>query len=316
MTWTKAEIPSLAGRLAVITGTGGLGFEAAQAFAQAGANVLLAGRSQSKGQAAIERIPQRWPGQSARFVPLDLASLSSVRTFSEGLIDSGQPVDYLINNAGVMGLPARRLTEDGFELQFGTNYLGHFALTLRLLPLLARSNAARVVTVSSSTHKFGRLAFDDLQAERRYNPDAAYAQSKLATLMFALELDRRLKQANLPILSNSAHPGISRTDLMSNGPTGRPVVQFLSHCIERVLGQSSADGVLPVLRAATEPLSAGGEYYGPKGCLEIKGPPALATVSARAQDVAACQRLWEESLKLTRLSMPDLLCQPSRRDAP
>jgi NAD(P)-dependent dehydrogenase (short-subunit alcohol dehydrogenase family) len=313
MSWSESDMPSQQGRFVVVTGTGGLGYEAGRALAQAGAEVVLAGRNPLRGHEAIARIHRTVADAPVRFEQLDLADLASIRTLADRLAERGRPIDILVNNAGVMGFPERRETRDGFELQFGTNHLGHFALTMRLLPLLLKAPAPRVVSLGSSTHKIGRIDFDDLQATKAYSPNGAYGNSKLATLMFALELDRRAKAAGVPLLSNAAHPGIARTDLMSNGPTGRPAVQFLSHLIERLVGQSPAEGTLPVLRAATDPASGGGEYYGPSGFLEIKGPPALASLSKRARDRDTWRRLWEVSEQLTGVGLPQSLRQVAGR---
>lgn len=226
MDWATAQIPSQHRRLYVITGTGGLGYEAALVLARAGAEIVLAGRNRQKGQEAGKGIQGAVADADIRFEALDLASLKSVHAFADRHIEAGKPVDVLINNAGVMGIPTRKTTADGFEMQFGTNYLGHFALTIRLLPLLLKAEAPRVVSLSSSTHRMGKIRLDDLQAEKNYNPNSVYGDTKLAMLMFAFELDRRSKAGGLPLISAAAHPGIARTELMSNGPTGRPVLQF------------------------------------------------------------------------------------------
>ncbi|WP_421123746.1 oxidoreductase [Sphingobium yanoikuyae] len=301
MSWSEADIPSQAGKLFVITGTGGLGFEDASALVRKGTKVILAGRNPAKGKDSITRIRAETPTADIAFEELDLASLESIGAFAGRLLADGRPIDVLINNAGVAIVQKRQETQDGFELQLGTNYLGHFALTMRLMPLLLSAKAPRVVSLSSTTHKMGKIDFDDLQLEKSYGGSAAYAQSKLAMLMFALELDRRAREAGANLISVAAHPGIARTELMNNGPAGRPVLQFFSHLIERLLGQSSAAGALPTLRAATDPAVQSGEYYGPKGFLEAKGPPELASISAKAQDDAARRRLWEVSARLTGL---------------
>lgn len=304
MAWSTADIPPQQGRLIIITGTGGLGYEAALVLARAGGKVVLAGRNRNKGDEAIGRIGEAVPNADIRFEELDLASLASVKAFAERMDAAGKPLDVLVNNAGVMGIPTRKTTQDGFELQFGTNYLGHFALTMRLLPLLFKAEAPRVVSLSSSMHRMASIRFDDLQSESRYSPNSVYGETKLAMLMFALELDRCVKVAGVPLVSTAAHPGIARTDLITNGPTGRPVLQFFAELTGRLVGQSAADGALPVLRAATDPAVKGGEYYGPSGFQEIKGPPALAKMSDRAKDPAAAKRLWEASVALTQVYPP------------
>lgn len=303
MSWSDADIPSQHGRLFVITGTGGLGYEAARVITEKGGMVVLAGRNPQKGEAAIARIRQMTPSADLRFESLDLASLASVKTFADRMIVAARPIDVLVNNAGVAIVPERRETQDGFELQLGTNFLGHFALTMRLMPLLLRGPAPRVVNLSSSTHKMGKINLDDLQLVTSYSPSKAYAQSKLATLMFALELDRRARAAGVPLISNAAHPGIARTELMSNGPTGQPVLQFFSHLIERLVGQSAAGGALPLLRAATDPHAKGGEYYGPSGWMEIKGPPKAVPLSHKSQDEAVSRQLWAAAAKLTGVDL-------------
>ena len=231
--WTANDVPPQAGRLAVVTGTGGLGYETALVLAQHGAEVILAGRNEQKGRDAIRKIKAFARGATVRFELLDLADLASITAFANRLAAEDRPVDLLVNNAGVMALPSRRMTVDGFELQFGTNYLGHFALTARLLPLLERGRAARVVEVSSGAHRLGgAIHFADLQWERSYKPWAAYAQSKLAMLMFALELQRRSDQAGWGLMSTAAHPGYARTELIANGPglTRSPPGSTTSSC--------------------------------------------------------------------------------------
>jgi NAD(P)-dependent dehydrogenase (short-subunit alcohol dehydrogenase family) len=211
----------------------------------------------------------------------------------------GKPIDLLINNAGVMSLPKRKTTADGFEMQFGTNHLGHFALTGRLLPLLRQSSHPRVVNVSSMAHRQGRMKFDDLQGARKYSPWAAYGQSKLANLLFTFELQRRSDAHQWGLLSDAAHPGFSRTDLIANGPGLTGLLAGVSKVLAAVLSQSSADGALPTLYAATSPQVRPKGYYGPDGFLEMKGSPKAAFISARAKDVAAAGRLWEISEELT-----------------
>ena len=301
MAWTAADIPSQNGRLAVVTGVGGLGFETGLALALAGCEVILAGRNPDKGTAAIAEIGTRVPGAAIRFELLDLASLESVRAFATRLQSQAPQLDILINNAGVMSLPSRRETADGFELQFGTNYLGHFALTLRLLPLLLQAAAPRVVCVSSLYHRRGAIDFDDLQARRSYRPGRAYGQSKLAMLMFALELDRRAKAAGYDLISNAAHPGYARTELIPNGPGDKGAIQVVNRLLQPYVSQSAADGALPTLFAATSPAARGGAYYGPDWFYELKGPPAEAFIAPQAKDQDVAGRLWATSETLTGL---------------
>ena len=299
--WSKADIPSQAGRLAIVTGTGGLGFETALALVEAGAEVILAGRNAQKGQQSVDAIMARKPRGRVRFAPLDLASLASVRAFGEHMNAENRPIDLLINNAGVMTPPQRQTTNDGFELQLGTNYLGHFALTLALLPLLKRAKQPRVVSVSSLVHRMGKMDFDDLQAERKYSPQAAYGQSKLAMILFARELQRRSDAGGWGITSNAAHPGYARTELIANGPGANALLSRIGRVVlEPWASQSAADGALPTLLAATSPDAKGGEYYGPNGFYELKGPPAPAKMSARALDATTGARLWTVSETLTQ----------------
>ncbi|WP_255471000.1 oxidoreductase [Paracoccus sp. M683] len=304
MGWSEKDIPSQHGKRVIVTGTGGLGFQAARALTAKGADVVLAGRNPDKGTKALARIRAITPDAKITFERLDLASLASVSAFAGRMSDDGRPLDLLINNAGVAIVPKRQETQDGFELQIGTNHIGHFALTMRLMPLLLKARAPRVVSLSSNMHKRGTINFDDLQLARKYSPAGAYGQSKLATLMFALELDTQMKQQGLPVISAAAHPGIARTDLMNNGPAGQPVLQAVSHLIERIVGQSAAEGALPLLRAATDPAVRGGEYFGPAGCTEAKGAPELVQASPKAKDAAARRRLWQVSVRLTGTEMP------------
>ncbi len=301
--WSTDDIPPQHGRTAVITGTGGLGFETAIALARAGARVIVAGRNAAKGQEAVGRIRQAAPGAEVRFQALDLARLASVADFGVRLGRQLERLDLLINNAGVMTPPQRRTTDDGLELQFGTNYLSHFALTAHLLPLLRRGQHPRVVTLSSVAARQGALNFDDLQAERAYQPMPAYRQSKLACLMFALELQRRSDAAGWGVASLAAHPGISRTDLLPNG-AGDGSLQGLARKYLWFLFQPAAQGALPTLFAATAPDAASGIYYGPHALGETRGYPSLARVPAPAQDAAAAGRLWRVSEQLAGVSFP------------
>jgi NAD(P)-dependent dehydrogenase (short-subunit alcohol dehydrogenase family) len=294
-------IPSQAGRTAVITGaTGGLGYETALALAAAGADVILTGRNASKGEAALERILAVHPTASIRYAHLDLASLASVAAFARELAAERASVDLLVNNAGVMALPRRGTTEDGFEMQLGTNYLGHFALTARLLPLLRRGRASRVVSLSSVAHRMqAAIHFDDLQWQRRYRPWPAYAQSKLAMLMFALELQGRSDAGGWGLTSTAAHPGYARTDLIPNGPGRNDFTTRVSLLLQPYTSQSAAQGAWPTLFAATSPDARGGAYYGPAGAFELRGPVGEARVSRQARDTAVAARLWERSEMLT-----------------
>jgi NAD(P)-dependent dehydrogenase (short-subunit alcohol dehydrogenase family) len=293
--WTADDIPDRSGRTAVVTGANsGIGLPTATELARHGARVILATRSADKGRAAVEQILGAVPGAAVAWARLDLADLASVRAFVDELGLAG--LDLLVNNAGVMMLP-RQQTADGFEMQFGTNHLGHFALTGLLLPALLARPGARVVTVSSGLHHRGRLDFDDLMGERRYNKTAAYAQSKLANLLFAFELQRRADAAGADLVSVAAHPGFAATNL------GRHVSPLfdLGVRLARVVGvaQSAEMGALPTLYAATAPDVAGGEYFGPDGKGEERGYPVRVPASARARDEADAARLWEISERLT-----------------
>lgn len=298
--WTTRDIPDQTGKLAVVTGaTGGLGLEAALGLAIGGADVILAARNADKGREAVARIQSRVPGARVRFEPVDLASLASVQAFAERMVWEGRPIDVLVNNAGVMDLPTRRTTADGHEMQFGVNYLSHFALTARLLPLL-RAGTARVVQLSSVAHRGGRIAIDDLNAERGYRSWAVYQQSKLAMLMFAIELQRRSDANGWGLTSVAAHPGVARTDLVANGAgTERPLRTMITRALIGALGHSAAAGALPVLMAATIPDATPGGYYGPQGPGETRGRPGVARIDRAAMDAQMAARLWAESERLT-----------------
>jgi NAD(P)-dependent dehydrogenase (short-subunit alcohol dehydrogenase family) len=305
MTWTTNDIPDLSGRLAIITGaTGGLGLETALVLAGKGAEVVLAARNPAKGAEAERLIRSRHPDAAVRFELLDLASLASVRAFAERHLATGRPIDILIDNAGVMALPTRQTTVDGFEMQFGTNYLSHFALVGRLLPLLtaAHSNrgGARVIQLSSVAHRSGHIRLDDLNYQTHYRPWPVYQQSKLAMLMFALELQRRSDANGWGLISVAAHPGFARTDLIANGHAGKPgLFARGARLLEAVLSHSAADGALPILMAATLPDPTPGGYYGPTGFQEMKGPPGVAAIKRQAKDADVARGLWAESERLT-----------------
>jgi NAD(P)-dependent dehydrogenase (short-subunit alcohol dehydrogenase family) len=257
--------------------------------------VIVAARNADKSHQAVARIRAEVPSANVRFESLDLASLASVSAFSSKLIATGRPLDLLINNAGVMALAKRQVTNDGFEMQLGTNYLGHFALTAQLLPLLRHASAPRVVNLSSIAHRGGRIDFEDLQGERRYKPWKAYQQSKLAMLMFALELQRRSDANGWGLISNAAHPGFARTELMANGPGNNIVATLLmplvSHC--------AAAGALPTLYAATSPKAGPSGYYGPNGIFELKGAVAPSKIMPQALDRVVASKLWDVSRQLT-----------------
>jgi NAD(P)-dependent dehydrogenase (short-subunit alcohol dehydrogenase family) len=299
--WTTKNIPSQTGRRVLITGANsGIGFEAALELARKGAELILPARAQAKADDAVSRIRQHVP--DAKLCPeiLDLASLSSVRSFAKRIIERfpGQSLDLLINNAGVMALPKREETQDGFERQFATNYLGPFALTGLLLPSIKEKPGSRVVTVSSSASNQGKIEFDNLQSERVYKPMfQAYAQSKLADLIFAQELQRRLKSAGSPIISTAAHPGYAVTNLQADHVSrGLKMVMGL---MKPFLSQGATQGALPTLFAAVAPEAVPGGYYGPDGIGELKGFPTAVRLAKGALDPVTAKRLWDESERLT-----------------
>lgn len=290
------------GRSAVITGTGGLGFELALNIARAGGEVIIAGRNVQKGAEAVAKIHKEVPSATVRFEQVDLASLSSIANFGNRLRSQLSSLDLLINNAAVMNPPKRQETTDHFELQFGTNYLGHFALTAHLMPLLHQGTNARVVTLSSIAARDGAIHFEDLQAEHGYRPMRSYSQSKLACILFALELQRRSEAGHWRVASLAAHPGISRTDLLHNAP-GRWSFSGMARTFLWFLFQPTSQGALPALFAATSPDAKGGDYYGPAGLAEMRGSPAYAAIPKQAMDVAAASRLWQDSERLTGLTI-------------
>jgi NAD(P)-dependent dehydrogenase (short-subunit alcohol dehydrogenase family) len=296
--WTAADIPRQDGRLAIVTGANsGLGYYAALELGRAGADVVLACRDQRRGEEAMERMRSEVPDGSFELRRLDLANLASVREFAES---APERIDLLLNNAGVMA-PPRRETADGFELQFGTNYLGHFALTGLLLSRLEAADAPRVVSAGSNMHRMGKIPWDDLQSERKYRKWQAYSNSKLANLMFAYELQRQADAAGSNLLSVAAHPGWAATDLYHKGARlGNASLQEKIMTIPtRRFAQSSADGALPTLYAATMPDVPGGAYLGPDSRFETVGSPTYVSSSARARDEEDARRLWEISEQLT-----------------
>lgn len=296
--WSLADMPSQEGRVFLVTGgTSGIGYESAKALAAAGAAVVIAARNAQRGEQAIASIREATPDARVRFEPLDLSDLASVQALAERLGATLSHLDVLINNAGIMEPPERGISQDGFEMQFATNYLGHFALTEELLPLLQKADAPRVVTLSSIAARLGAIHFDDLQFEQGYDPGAAYAQSKLACLMFAFELQRRSDAAHWGIQSIASHPGVSRTNLqVNNGLIRRTVARFIL--------QSADVGALPTLYAATAPEAHGGAYYGPTGIMELRGAPDLAGVPSAAADAEAAARLWAVSEQLSGTRSP------------
>jgi NAD(P)-dependent dehydrogenase (short-subunit alcohol dehydrogenase family) len=298
--WTTADIPDQTGRTAVITGANtGLGYETAAALAAKGAQVVLAVRNLEKGKDAARRIKQSAPGAQVTLQELDLTSLDSIRAAADQLRFDHESIDLLINNAGVMMTP-KSITKDGFELQFGTNHLGHFALTNLLLDRVLAAPGSRVVTVSSVGHRFARgIRFDDLQSERSYSRVGAYGQAKLSNLLFTYELQRRLQGTST--LAVAAHPGGSNTELARNVPAA---VRVVFEAIAPLITQSAAMGALPTLRAATDSGVLGGQYYGPDGFGEQRGYPKVVASSAASHDTEAQRRLWAVSEELTSVVSP------------
>jgi len=303
--FTANDIPQQQDRRALITGANsGIGFEAALELARHGAEVILPARTLDKANDAIARIRRDVPNAKLTPAILDLASLASVRAFAAFIATNfpGQSLDLLINNAGVMGVPKRELTVDGYERQFATNYLGPFALTALLFPHLKPQQGTRIVIVASAIANQGKIALDNLQAERNYNPMfGAYAQSKLADLIFQQELQRRLTAAGSPILCTGAHPGYAITNLQSSGPQGQEQLLFriMSSILKPLASQDAHHGALPTLYAATSPSATPGGYYGPNGFQELKGYPVPAKICPAAKDLTLAKRLWTETEKLT-----------------
>ncbi|MET0235099.1 MAG: SDR family NAD(P)-dependent oxidoreductase [Kibdelosporangium sp.] len=299
--WTAADIPSQEGRTAVVTGANtGLGLATAQVLAAKGASVVLAVRNVDKGKAAASRITEASPGADVSVHQLDLTSLDAISKSTDALRTKVSAIDLLINNAGVMYTSKQR-TADGFELQFGTNHLGHFAFTGQLLDLLLPVKDSRVITVSSVGHRIAaKIHFDDLQWERSYNRVRAYGQSKLANLMFTYELQRRLSGKGGTI-AVAAHPGFSDTELGRYLPAG---VRLLTSLFNGLISQSAEAGALPTLRAATGANVLGGQYYGPSGFAEGRGDPVLVKSSTQSHDVAIQRRLWTVSEELTGVKFP------------
>jgi NAD(P)-dependent dehydrogenase (short-subunit alcohol dehydrogenase family) len=305
------DIPDQSGSLAIVTGANsGLGLGITRRLAAAGAEVILAVRNPEKGRQAMQDLLVENPRAKLSIELIDLASLQSIGDFVARLNAAGRPLNLLINNAGVMMPPTRHTTSDGFELQFGANHLGHFALTAGLLPLLRKAGSSRVTTMSSGMNHLGSIHFDDLQWERRYSPMLAYGQSKLANLLFARELNRLSLEHGWGILSNSAHPGATHTNLQTSGPTlgktarGAGMGMRMATLIPG-LWQEIPQGCLPALYAATCPEAQGGAYYGPNGFAEMTGMPKLAMVPGKAKNGATARRLWQVSEQLTQFHFPD-----------
>lgn len=298
-------MPTQHDRTSIITGgSEGLGYQDALALARAGGDVIIAARNPQRGATAVATIRSAVPGANVRFEPLDLANLASIAAFATRMRSERPRLDLLINNAGVMTPPRRSTTADGFELQFGLNFLGHVALTAHLMPLLQLAPQPRVVTLSSFANRSGAINFEDLQWERRYAPLPAYAQSKLADLIFVLELQRRSDAGRWGVTSIAAHPGAARTNLNPNGSGKNSLPGMISRLLGPILFQSAAQGALPTLFAATSPEAKAGAYYGPNRLRETRGNVALARIPPRATDHSAATRLWERALELTGVVFP------------
>lgn len=299
--FTTKDIPDQNGKTAIVTGaTGGLGYETARMLAGAGARVILAGRNADKGADALKRIRALHPRADIAFEIVDLGNLASIAAFGQRMKEQHGKLDLLINNAGVMTPPTRQETADGFELQFGTNHLGHFALTGQLLPLLIAAHGARVVTISSGAAHFGRIDFDNLQAEQAYRPMRAYGASKLANLLFSREFQHRSDVNSWNILNANAHPGYARTDLIANGPgTMTGIAAVGTSLMERFLSQDATAGALPTIKAATAPNVRPLDYFGPDGFMQMKGAPTIVSPPSRAKDDAVARKLWDVSEQLT-----------------
>jgi len=306
MVWTAADIPDLSGKTFIVTGgNSGIGYEAALQLAGKGAEVVLACRDPRKADRAGEEISRAFSGARLQSMELDLANLASVAAFAERFAAAHSRLDGLINNAGVMALPQMK-TADGFEMQFGTNHLGHFALTGRLLESLLATPESRVVNVSSTAHKPGRMHFDDLQWERGYQRWFVYAQSKLANLLFTYELQRRLAARGASCIAVACHPGYSATNLQTAAARieGSPLMERFWNGLNGLVAQSSAMGALPTLRAATDPEVRGGDYYGPANLFESRGYPVKVKSTRRSHNLEDAAKLWAISTDLTAVNPP------------
>ena len=311
--WRPALMPDLHGLRAIVTGSNsGIGRSAARELARRGAHVVLACRNLTRAEEARAGILSAAPGASVEVAELDLASLTSVRAFARQVVEASRPVDILINNAGRMVQGHRQTTQEGFELTFGANHLGPFALTGLLLPVLLEARAARVVTVASIAHKGQQIPFDDLQSTRKYRPTRVYGQSKLANLMFGLELDRRFRRVGVQAMSIVAHPGVSSTGFIKNAfSAANPIAGGVTGLLFNAFGQSEDRGAFPLLFAATAPQASGGHYYGPDGFREMHGYPVEVRPDAYAADPSAAAELWRVSAELTGVHYDQLTSSKS-----
>lgn len=302
--WNSDAVPNLSGKIAIVTGANiGLGYETARVLVGKGAHVIVASRDVTKGQEAVRALQKEYPTGKATFLVLDLANLASVRQFAQQYSQQFKMLDLLINNAGVMHLPYRT-TVDGFEMQFGTNHLGHFALTGLLLPVILNTPGARVVTVSSSLHQSGHINFEDLHGKTKYNESTAYSQSKLANVLFAYELQRKFSAHSVKAFSMAAHPGYAATNLQfgASNMTGSALRAGVMSIANTLFAQSAAMGALPTLYAATAPAIQGGEYVGPSGFMEIRGYPKVTKSNTESHDLEVAKKLWDVSEELTGIS--------------
>jgi NAD(P)-dependent dehydrogenase (short-subunit alcohol dehydrogenase family) len=307
------SVPDQTGKLIVVTGANsGTGKEATRRLAAAGAHVVMAVRTIAKGEQARAEILAQHPGAQLETRRVDLADLASVREFADGITADGTPIDLLINNAGVMAPPTRMTTADGFELQFGSNFLGPFALTLRLLPLALAAPSPRVVTMSSGTASYGRIRFDNLQWERRYSPSFSYAQSKLADLMLTQHLAVIAAERGWSLMSTAAHPGFTRTNLQTAGASlGRDKPKrTVFNSLNILPSQEVGPGTEPLLYAATSPGAVNGGYYGPSGRFGLVGPTTTVRPPRRARDAATAARLWTEAERLTGVTLSATIARP------
>lgn len=294
------------GKTAVVTGANvGIGYNTSLTLAKQGYRVILACRDSAKASGALRQIVGEVQDADVEFSLLNLASLSSIEKFSQRLLSAQGKIDLLVNNAAIMAIPKRILSEDGFEMQFATNHLGHFALTAKLMPLLLKSGNARVVTVSSIAHRYGKLNFDDLQGTRRYEGWSAYGTTKLANLLFAFELARRSTAQNLPLTSVAAHPGVSKTNILNNGPRmGMPSLRtYVSDIFASIWAQTDAEGALPIIHASIDESVSNGDYFGPDGFMQISGKPVSVKSSPQSHDEQLAQRLWDKSEELLKLKL-------------
>ncbi len=311
--WTENDIPDLTGKRALVTGAAsGIGYEAARGLAQHGAEVLLVDRNEKAGAESLQKIRALRPDARVEFLPLDLASQKAVREFAAQQVAEGKPLDILVNNAGIQPISERRTTSDGFELTFGIGHLGHFTLTAGLFPLLLKSKAPRVITVSSLVHRLGQFDWNDLQMEHGYSSQRPYNQTKLANMLFARELQRRAQAKGLPLLSLIVHPGVSRTNI---GTSRKNLGEYRLHdhmitavltAVMSVFGQSAEGGGWPTLYAATMPDVTPGGFYGPDGIGETRGAPAPAKIHKAGHDDTTARRLWEVSEQLTGVRFTEL----------